>query len=326
MQTIELLGETIAYPETRLENRVLRVAVLTPDLVRPFVGGVRFDRAGVVRRVMYRGHVFFDRILRPEVRPGDPAHFESGAIGTAGEFGTTAPTGFADAKPGETFVKIGVGELRRTDTDEYGFYKTYSLVAAGTWKTAFAQRDGKTFRVVQTHELHAGRGYAYRYETVIELPRADAPLLRITRRLQNTGQKTIQTDHYTHHFAGMDTAPIGADYVLRFPFRAAASVPFDPEAVDFAVREGETVVAPRAVLTKAIYGELAGYPAKPSAHAVVVANRASKTTLHISGDRAPCAIHVWGTDRVLCPELFVPVRVVAGQETRWVTTYRFAAP
>jgi len=62
--------------------------------------------------------------------------------GTAGEFGmgiadnVPPPLGFDEAKPGDCFVKIGVGVLRRPDNAcvcwlSYGFRPVYAGFSAG---------------------------------------------------------------------------------------------------------------------------------------------------------------------------------------------------
>jgi hypothetical protein len=40
---------------------------------------------------------------------------------------------YAEAKPGETFVKIGVGVLKRPDEARYAFRNPYELLDGGKW-------------------------------------------------------------------------------------------------------------------------------------------------------------------------------------------------
>jgi hypothetical protein len=44
--------------------------------------------------------------------------------------------GFDDAKPGGTFIKIGVGVLRRPDDRPYDPYRLYPLADGGRWTPA----------------------------------------------------------------------------------------------------------------------------------------------------------------------------------------------
>ncbi|MEO6910898.1 MAG: hypothetical protein ABI158_08240 [Edaphobacter sp.] len=45
----------------------------------------------------------------------------------------TLATGYDAAKPGETFLKPGVGVLRRIDSKPYSFSTAYPIVDGGTW-------------------------------------------------------------------------------------------------------------------------------------------------------------------------------------------------
>ena len=41
--------------------------------------------------------------------------------------------GYAEAKPGETFIRIGVGVVRRPDQSDYQAFRTYDIVDSGKW-------------------------------------------------------------------------------------------------------------------------------------------------------------------------------------------------
>ncbi len=45
---------------------------------------------------------------------------------------TGSALGYNEAKPGEMFVKIGVGVLRKPDNSPYQFSKLYDIVNPGT--------------------------------------------------------------------------------------------------------------------------------------------------------------------------------------------------
>ena len=64
-----------------------------------------------------------------------------------------------EAKPGETFMKIGVGLLEKpADGQPYKFYGNYRLVEPGTWSTNY----GDTW-IEFVHTLHDRYGYSYNW-------------------------------------------------------------------------------------------------------------------------------------------------------------------
>jgi hypothetical protein len=95
--------------------------VYLPDVAEGFYRGTRFDAAGVIGRLEYRGHTFYapwfsktDATVRDFVNDGVDvtAGIHTAMTGPAEEFSVV---GFAEAAPGGAFVKIGVGALRKPD-------------------------------------------------------------------------------------------------------------------------------------------------------------------------------------------------------------------
>ena len=117
-----------AYPTTQLVGSRIALDIYLPDAEHGYYRGARFDRPGLIARVRCGGHTFFG--------PWKPRHNPQGhddVLGPAEEFGMTRPLGFVDAKPGESFIKIGVGHLLRGDAQDYAFYKDYHVVTAAPW-------------------------------------------------------------------------------------------------------------------------------------------------------------------------------------------------
>ena len=93
------------------------------------------------------------------------------AIRPAG-FGASAPLVAATAtrlrpgrRAGATFIKIGVGVLRKPDERKYDPYRLYPIVDAGTWTVN--RRPGA---VEFTHALaDASSGYAYEYRKTVSV-------------------------------------------------------------------------------------------------------------------------------------------------------------
>ncbi len=133
---------TPRYPEATLSNDQIRVRVYLPDPERGFYRSTRFDWSGVIASLEFQGHQYYgpwftgtDPTVRDFIYKSDTeliASPQSAITGPAEEF--SRPQGFAEAKPGGTFVKVGVGVLRKKDDAAYSAYSNYDIVSTGKWE------------------------------------------------------------------------------------------------------------------------------------------------------------------------------------------------
>ena len=194
-----------------LSHEGMKISVVVPGSADTY-RGTRFSWAGIISEVTWGEHHLFG-----PWRPGSfPLDLHDNVSGTAGEFGMgTAgmppPLGFDEAAPGGCFVKIGVGVLRRPDTQPYQFHGSYELIEAPAWEvSADSQR-------IDMRQRLAIDGFGYDYTHAIELvPGASAFITR--HRLTNTGVKPIRQTHYSHNFVVLDRQPVGPDYEVILPF------------------------------------------------------------------------------------------------------------
>ncbi len=103
--------------------------------------------------------------------------------------------GYADAKPGDLFLKPGVGVLRKVDDKPYQFGFLYPIVDTGKWTTKI-----KSHSILFRQVLRGPQGYAYIYEKELILDKNDS-VMTLEHRLRNTGKKTIDTKVYDHDFS-----------------------------------------------------------------------------------------------------------------------------
>src|SRR5580704_17256029 len=76
-----------------------------------------------------------------------------------------APLNYDEAKPGETFVKIGVGVLKKIDEQPYKFSVMYEILDHGKWSV----QTGPDF-VEYRHEVNDPKsGYGYIYAKTVRL-------------------------------------------------------------------------------------------------------------------------------------------------------------
>ena len=119
-------------PQAEITNGDLRVKLYLPDARRGYYRGTRFDWSGVIAALEYKGHNYYApwyNRIDPRVHDfqyeGDEivASTCSGVMGPVEAFQTNhTALGFDEAKVGGTFIKIGVGVLRK-ESGEYEAFK-----------------------------------------------------------------------------------------------------------------------------------------------------------------------------------------------------------
>ena len=198
------------YPHVYLKNDQLRVKVYLPDAEKGFYRGTRFDHAGVFGEVEFAGH----KIFGPWKDTHDPTNHDD-IIGPAEEFGIEKPLGYDDAKPGETFLKIGVGELEKPKEEKYSFAKKYKIVKPAGWKRSGPKNSVKDEGWIGWEVEQKANGYGYAYFKAVGV---EGNELKILHSISNTGTKPITTEFYNHNFFNVDRDPIGPNYSFEFSF------------------------------------------------------------------------------------------------------------
>src|SRR5947209_1260172 len=129
-----------AFPEAQISNGQITAKIFLPDAQNGYYRSTRFDWSGAVYNLKYKGHDFYgtwyDRI-DPKVinwvyQGGDIVSGPCSALaGPVDEF--AVPLGFEEAKAGGTFIKLGVGVLRKVDDAAYNRYLPYEVLNPGKW-------------------------------------------------------------------------------------------------------------------------------------------------------------------------------------------------
>src|SRR5215470_5730440 len=142
------------YPTAEIGNGQIRAKLYLPDAKNGYYRATRFDWSGYITSLEYKGHNYYG----PWYQKIDPNVYDFGYEGadvtshlcTAGqgpleEYQTNGRAlGFDEAKPGGTFIKIGVGVLRRPDDSNYDHSKLYEIVDSGKWSVK-KNRDSVEF-------------------------------------------------------------------------------------------------------------------------------------------------------------------------------------
>jgi hypothetical protein len=327
-----LLLLAVAQPPADFPHQVLTVpggklTVYTPDPDKGFYRGTRFANSTVLKHLEVGGHTLFG----PWKDKHDPLGNDD-ITGPAEEFGMFDPLNYADAKPGERFVKIGVGELVKAKDEKYEFWKKYDRAGAGKWETTLGDvktTAGSGAAVQTTHTLTSDTGYAYRYRKSVALtaPPGGGVALTLSYELTNTGSKPIRTDVYNHNFFNVDGQPVGPRYKLEFPqpVKATAESKFG-EAARF---DGGTYTFGRPLADKeSAFGWLTDAAGKPLPHAYTfryAGDGGKGVTVRVASEAPVSKFQTWSVRPCMCPEPFTPVDVKPGQTQSWATRYTVTA-
>ncbi|MGL6076124.1 MAG: 3-keto-disaccharide hydrolase [Fimbriiglobus sp.] len=314
IRNVKIRAKTAKVPETRpgvvVKGKASEFTLHVPDAIDGAYRGKRFDWAGVIADWKFNGHTLFG-----PWRTTNPNDADS-ITGPCEEFGTHSPLGYDEVKPGETFVKIGVGELVKPKEDKYQFMSNYRLVNAG--KRDYQVKDGVHHL---THELEStATGYGYKLlKTVASQDTADTAKIMLTATLTNTGKKPITTTVYNHNFFNVDSDMVGPNYEIDFPFDVQAKEPTGRFAELIRINKGQMTFTNK-LDKEYIYSELEGFTEKP--YTLTLRHKPSKLTMDVVSDQAMSSIRIWGIGSTICPEPFITIRDLApGKSHTWTTTY-----
>src|SRR6476619_7005873 len=187
-------------PQVEIANAASRAKLYLPDPDNGYYRATRFDWSGVVASLEHKGHnyfgVWFER-YDPKLNDAITGPVESfNAIG------------YDEAAPGGSFLRIGVGWLRRPEDARVNDFKTYDIVNAGKWET----RNGADW-VEFTQTLPD----TYVYRKTVRLVKDQ---LVLEHSLKNTGKNALDTNVFNHDFYMLDNQPTSADIAVKFPFEA----------------------------------------------------------------------------------------------------------
>ena len=300
------------FPQAEISNSVIHARLYLPDPQKGYYQATRFDWSGLIASLEWKGHNFFGQWFEKY----DPKVHES-VVGPVEEFLTNgAGLGYQEAKPGETFVKIGVGAIRKPEEPRFRQFSTYEIVDNGKWSV----RTGPDF-IEFTQALPAANGYAYLYTKTVRLTKGK-PELVLEHRLKNTGAKVIESSVYQHDFFMIDGLPTGPGTVIRFPFdvRATRDMRGLAEArgkeIDYLkeLDKGQTAAS-----------DLEGFGSTASDYDIRVENRKAGAGIRQVSDQPIEKLYLWSIRTTVCPEAFIHMKIEPGKEFAWRIAYEFYA-
>ncbi len=313
------------FPQAEISNGQLRLKLYLPDAKRGYYRGTRFDWSGTIGSLEYQGHRYYgpwfssvDSKIHDYHDFGDkiiasPCSADSGPVDEFQTNGTAL--GWDEAPVGGTFVKIGVGVLRKDDA-HYDYVKQYEIVNPGRWSVE-THPDGVEF----TQELSdPSSGYGYIYRKVVRLVQ-DKPEMMLEHHLKNTGRRTIHSAVYNHNFLVLDKQPPGPDFVITVPFQIHSP---DPPSEELARIRGNQLVFSKVLRSGEVMETLLeGFGPSPQDNVIRVENRKVGAGVRITGDHPLSKFNVWSIRTVLAVEPFITMAVEPGSEFSWTTRYDY---
>lgn len=297
-----------------LSNAKLALLVIDPN--QPMNDVPRFDRSGVVAyAVTDDGRSLFGPTVPVDQHDRSIGHH---IAGTAEEFDLDGPVSFTTAAPGEPFVKIGVGVLRRSDAEPYNPGTGYQAIDLTPWRI-----ERFPDRLVFTQELDAveSTGVAYTYRKTVILDN-DGRGFRIERQLTNHGNNTIDTLHYNHQYLILNGQPAGDGYRLDADQALAPGDPFrdrNYEYGDFV--EGDFVFADPPDPGRSLWGRLIREDGQPLDHFRLWFDPAAQG-VSVRSDRPWERFMLFTLPPAISPEGFTRLMIEPTHTARWSLSYR----
>ncbi len=291
-----------------LDNGTLRVEMCTPG-EHPSDGS-RFDRAGFITEVVLKNEMHF---CASENRNNN--HPTTHGRGLCCEF---RYNGWADAKVGERYPKIGVGLILKEDEESYAFYKKYDI---HPYPVEWTETENAV-------EFRTGAlpccGVAVTQYKKISI---EGNTLTIDCELTNVGEKPLETGEYCHNFINIDGYAIGPEYRLDLPCmkdfgheavinrytQAPSNLIADGKGFTFSGYDGKIIIT--SVSTDGMSSEM---PFRWS-----LSNKAAKAGIYAEDFYTPSSVTFWITDHLFSPEFIQTISLAPGETAKWTRKMTF---
>lgn len=291
-------------PEAEITNGLIKAHLYLPDPTNGYYRGSRFDWSGVIASLEYKGHNYFGQWFNKY----SPTIHDA-IMGPVEAFD---PIGYDEAKAGESFVKVGIGELTKPDDSLYNFGKFYLIVNNGKWKV-----KQKSDEVRFSHELKSGE-YSYEYKKTIKLAK-NKPIMILSHTLKNTGKKTIETAVFNHNFFVIDKQPTGPGFEVTFPFTITEKVERMPDYAE--VRDNKLIFLKELNNRNVFIKDVTS--GRGATYDIRVDNRNTGAGVKITGDQPISKIVFWSAGKTVCPEPYIKIKIDPGKEFSWNITYEY---
>ena len=316
-------------PDAEISNGVIRATIHLPDPDKGFYRGTRFDWSGIIGRLEYAGHNYYgpwftktnptihDYIFDGSDITAGPC---SAATGPAEEYLTGENAlGYEDAAPGGTFIKIGIGVLRKPDAAKYDSYRVYDIVDHGKWSVKVKAQSVEFVQRVDD----PSSGYGYLYQKIVRLVPGQ-PRMVMEHKITNIGKRPIESSVYDHNFLVLDNLTTGPDFAITLPFTIHPKSPLRPAAADLGYVEGSRILYRKELQGREIFGvPIDGFGNSPKDYDITIENQRAGAGMRITSDRPLENEELWSIRSVLAMEPYVQFSISPGKSFDWKYNYLY---
>lgn len=324
--TISPGASSAQIPDAQIDNGLIHASLHLPDPMHGFYRGTRFDWSGIIGSLRYSGHDYYG----PWFTRTDPKIADfifdgpdiiagpcSAATGPAEDFLTNGEAlGFSEAPAGGTFLKIGVGVLRKPDNAKYSMFRQYEIVDHGQWSVQEKPRSVEFTQKV----MDPSSGFGYLYRKTVRLVDGK-PEMVIEHHLTNIGRRPLETSVYDHNFLVLDHRETGPDFVVTLPFTIHLD---NPPGSKLGFVEGRKILYRQELRGRDVFAiDIGGFRNTAEDYEVTIENRKAEAGMTIKGDRPLEQEHLWSIRSTLAVEPFVHMRIDTGNTFDWKYTYTY---
>ena len=298
----------VDIPNVTISNGFITANLYLPDINNGYYQSTRFDWGGIISQLEYRGHSYFGQWFDEY-----DAKKHDAICGPVDEFGAV---GFENAKVGGTFLKIGVGMLKKSADESYNSFKYYEIGNLGE-----RTMNKKSYEIEFIHTLNDTSGYAYEYRKNVCLTE-DKPELVISYYLKNTGNRKIKTTVYNHNFFMIDHQQTGPDITIKFPFELTG----DGLGVgELAHLNGNEIrfIRPLEREDRVLIRDVKGHNKSLADHSFSIENHRTGAGVKLIGNKPLEHLVYWSCSTTSCPEPYIKIDLVPGEEFSWENRYEF---
>jgi hypothetical protein len=294
-------------PKVDISNGLIKARLYLPDTELGYYRGTRFDWSGVIASLEYSGHNYFGQWFEKY----SPTIHDA-IMGPVDDF---TPVGYNEAKPGETFLKIGIGMISKPDEKQYTFSKTYQIVNNGKREVKIKSDQ------VQFIHILKDDNYSYEYEKIVKLVKG-IPAMVLTHKFRNKGKKTIETLVYNHNFFVINNQPVGPGYTAEFPFKLSGVF---RDGADIAeIQDNRLILKRNLAKGETTYcGGLQGFSQSEKDYDIKIENHTTGAGVRITCDRPLSKMVFWSCPTTFCPEPYILIKAEPGKEFTWNIYYEF---
>ncbi|WP_430813393.1 hypothetical protein [Carboxylicivirga sp. RSCT41] len=222
------------------------------------------------------------------------------------EFGITEAIAYDTCSPGEYFPKIGVGMLKKENTEPYDFFHQYDNLPFEF--TTEADHQSVTFGCINRHSQSA-----FYLEKKISITNTG---FVIDYQLENRGSIVFKTNEYVHNFLSPGNKPLSGQTQLIIG-EAVKATQFNDglNPGNCLTYDGNQITWQCKPESDFFFEDIS--KVADSGNKWTLIDNQLKLALSEAVNFKPHKINLWGRAHVVSPELFKHIKLLPGETERW---------